>query len=283
MSLKNSNDFTVEDKNILNTAKKYGVTSLELNELLRRPKINIKKFHDHSILGNLKIGIIADTHIGHKLFDERLFAYSGEIFRKNGVKTIYHAGDILEGTNRDGQIYELDQIGFSQQIGQAERLFKKYYTNLKVCAILGNHDLWYLKKNNNGVNVGEELQNRLGKDKFEYLGDNEADIKLGPRVILKLSHPGDGTAYAWSYKLQKFINSLGSGKKPNILVEAHYHKNLYMFIRNIHAFEGGTLCGQTSWMRSKRIECSKGFWLLDMDIGVEGILRLTPSFYPDYE
>jgi predicted phosphodiesterase len=249
----------LEDKNILSTIKKWGINSFELNEILKSKITPTKsKFHDHTILGYSKIGIISDTHIGSNKFDENLFALAGKTFRENKVDAVYHAGDILEGmSGRDGNIYELDYMGFSKQIGYAVKLWKKYFKGLKTFAITGNHDLWFKIRNNSGIDAGEELENRLGKDIFEYLGESEANVKLGPKTIMKLFHPNDGTAYTVSYKLQKLIESLESGRKPNILIEGHYHKALYMFYRNIHGLESGTLCGQTEFMRGKKIAAHK--------------------------
>ena len=278
-------EFNPEDKNILSTIKKYGISSTELNEILKQPRIISHKFYDHTTpLKHLRIGIISDTQIGVKQFDEGLFARAGKTFKKENVKAVYHAGDILEGmSGREGNIYELEYIGFSQQIKYAVKLWKKYFRGLKTYGITGNHDLWFLKKNNGGVDVGEELESRLGIDNFEYLGQNEVDIKLAPRIIMKLFHPNDGSAYAFSYKLQKLVESLESGRKPNILVEAHYHKAIYMFLRNIHAIEAGTICGQTEWMRGKKIAAHKGFWILEIKISSSGIFEFIPHFYPSYE
>jgi len=279
--------FTAEDKNVLNTVKKYGLSSFELDRVLKEPpkdsKTN-KKLYDHAVMGRVKIGIFSDSHIGVKEFDENLFIRAAQTFKKEKVIAAYHPGDILEGmSGREGHIYELAYTGFSQQITYAVKLFKKHFRGLKVYGIIGNHDLWYKKKMNQGIDVGQELEARLGKDNFEYLGENDANIKLGPRTIMKLFHPNDGTAYATSYKMQKLVESLESGKKPQIIVEGHYHKALYMFCRNVHCIEAGTLCGQTEFMRGKKIPAHKGFWILDMDIAKTGITRFTPSFYPSYD
>jgi hypothetical protein len=56
-----------------------------------------------------------------------------------------------------------------------------------------------------------------------------------------------------------------------------------MFNRNIHCIEGGTLCGQTGWMRGKKIPAHKGFWILEFDISKRGITRFVPHFYPAYD
>ena len=258
------------------------LTPKELSMLIKNDKPTKIRNYSLPTSDTKKIGIISDTHIGHEMFDEGLFKHAGQVFRKEKVEAVYHSGDILEGmSGRDGQVFELAQIGFSQQINYAEELFKKYFKGLQVYGITGNHDDWYKKRNNGGISVGEELEKRVPN--FHFLGENEADVTLNPGITMKLFHPGDGTAYATSYKLQKLIESLSGGKKPNLLVEGHYHKALYMFNRNVHGIEAGTLCGQTGWMRGKKIPAHKGFWILDMEFSKRGIKKLTPSFYPSYD
>lgn len=272
-----------KDKRILSIVKKSGLGSKELGLLLNQPKqFNSKKVYDHSVKGKVKIGIISDTHIGHAAFDEALFKYSAEIFKKEGVQNVYHSGDILEGmSGREGHVYELDKLGFKQQIDYAEKLFKKHYKGLNVFGITGNHDHWYKNKNNAGINVGEALQSRVPN--FTYLGENEALVKLGHKTNMLLFHANDGTAYATSYKLQKLIESFTGGEKPNVVVEGHYHKAMYMFNRNVHGVEAGTLCSQTPFMRGKKIPAHKGFWVLEMDIGQKGIKKFSPHFFPAYD
>lgn len=274
---------SAEDERILAIVNGKQLSSRELKIVLNQPRENRgQRVYDHSRLGKVKIGILADTHIGQKKFDEGFIKYASEVFKKEGVKDVYHAGDICEGmSGRPGHVYELQYIGFSQQVGAAARIFNNYFRDFNIFGITGNHDDWFKLKNDAGANVGEELANRVPN--FQYLGENEAHVKLGPNTTMMLFHPGDGTAYATSYKMQKLTESFTGGEKPNIIVEGHYHKALYMFSRNIHCIEGGTLCGQTGWMRGKKIPAHMGFWILELDIGKRGITKFTPHFYPKYD
>ncbi len=276
----------MNSKEIIKVVKKRGLSAPELEKILSSVETGNEPqrkqaFRDY-VGKNSRIGIISDTHIGHKEFDEPLFAYAGKTFRKEGVDKVYHCGDILEGmSGREGHIYELNQIGFAQQIKEAERIFTKHLKGLDVKGINGNHDLWYAKKNNGGVNVSSELAQRV--ENYTHLGDEEADVELKKGITMKIFHPNDGTAYATSYKLQKLIESLTGGEKPEVLAEGHYHKALYMFNRNVHALEAGTLCGQSKWMRGKKIPAHKGFWILDIEMGGGGIGKFKPAFYPGYK
>jgi len=275
---------STEEKRILKTVKKYNLTNRELGLVLKQPsKSNVSnRTYNHSKTGHRRIGILSDTHIGHEKFDEGALIHAAKTFKRKKITDVYHAGDILEGmSGRDGHIYELAQVGFHQQIDYATELFERHFKGIDIYGITGNHDQWYKKKNNGGVCVGTELDHRL--DNFTFLGEDEADVKLAKGVVMKLFHPGDGSAYATSYKLQKLIESLEGGKKPQIIVEGHYHKALYMFIRNVHGLEGGTLCGQSQFMKLKKLPAHKGYWILDFDTGKRGVENFSPTFYPFYD
>jgi len=274
---------TREQETTLRLIEKAGLSNKELSLLLNSPKRdNFNKIYKHELGRHVKIGVLSDTHIGHEKFDENFLKFAAETFRREGVTNVYHVGDILEGmSGRDGHIFELSQVGFQQQMNYAERLFRDYFKGMQIYAITGNHDDWYIKKANLGVNIGEELEKRSSN--FHYLGDNEADVQFAPNCKMKLFHANDGTAYATSYKLQKLIESFGGAEKPNIVVSGHYHKALYMFCRNVHGLESGTMCNQTQYMRGKKIPANKGFWILEFEIGKRGITKFLPIFYPAYD
>lgn len=160
--------------------------------------------------------------------------------KKEKPDFIIHPGDHLEGmSGRPGHIYELSEVGFQQQIKKAADLYSQF-GNVPMYGIDGNHDQWYFNKGDKGVVVGEELERRLKN--YTHLGQDEGDLEITPKVRIKLFHPNDGSAYATSYKLQKLIESFTGGEKPEIVHQGHYHKALYMFLRNIHGFESGTMC-----------------------------------------
>jgi len=228
----------------------------------------------------VKIGILGDMHIGIKGFDPKLTERAFKFWKREGVDAIYSIGDILEGmSGRPGHIYELDQVGFNAQINYAEEMLNK--TDLPIYGITGNHDQWYLKKGDAGVDVGEELEARVKN--YTYLGMNEADVDIMPGVTMKLFHPNDGSAYAISYKIQKLVESLKESDKPDILFEGHYHKSMYMHNRDVHAYEAGCFCDQSEFMRLKKLPAHKGFWTVDVysKPRKQGIERVTNTFMPE--
>lgn len=88
---------------------------------------------------------------------------------------------------------------------------------------------------------------------------------------------------AISYKLQKYVNAISGGNKPNVLFSGHYHKAIYLFYRNIHCFEAGTICDQTPFMKKIGTPAMVGYWLIDVVMDKAGVERLTSVFVPFYE
>ncbi len=262
------------EKIILNMSQSEQKTLLKQ---LKYPN-SIKKTYEHKFpRKRARFGVISDTHIGAESFDENALMRAFDYFKKEKVDAIYHCGDILEGmSGRPGHVYELKQIGLKSQMKYATDLLSQ--TDIDIYAITGNHDQWYLKKGDMGVDIGTLLEDKLSN--FHYLGLNEADIVIGKDVKMKLIHPNDGSAYATSYKLQKLIESFNEDEKPQLVFEGHYHKALNMYSRGVHGYEAGTLCDQSEFMRLKKLQAHKGAWLIDvyMKPRIGGIDRVTSTF-----
>jgi len=240
------------------------------------PKVDLNLSTRHE-----KAGFFSDPHVGEENFKEYLWHKMCQHFIKNKIEIVYCAGDNLEGmSGRDGQIYNLKDIGFSSQIKHLEQLITAY-PKLQFYAIDGNHDEWYKIRNNGGLVVGEELAQRCKN--WHFLGCMEADVKLTPKATLKLYHGRDGTAYADSYKLQKLIESFTGGEKPNVVLSGHYHKYVVIERRNVIGIEAGTLCGQSSWMRGKKIPAHCGYGIIDMYFNKKGLDRVKHEWVPDYD
>lgn len=267
-------------KDLTKLIEELGMTQdeagLALKQLSKPQKtVNHHKHHFHP--RHVKIGVIGDTHIGSKYFNEQIFQDSVKTFTKESVDAIYHAGDVIEGmSNREGHIYELDTIGTTAQVERASHLLSQYKQPFFFTT--GNHDEWCKTKSNQGVLVGKQLE-ALVKGSF-FLGEYTANVEIAKGVNMCLTHEGQ-SAYALSYSLQKRINGMEGGTKPDILLNGHLHKFLYMFYRNIHAFEVGTMQNQTPFMRMKGSPAMTGYWILDLEYdktGLKSIKQTAKSF-----
>lgn len=228
---------------------------------------------------HVKFGCLTDLHIGHKRFSAQRLEQAFTEFKNEHVDFIAIAGDVTEGmSHRPGQIYELDHIGYDAQKEEATRLLSQW-TETPIYMIDGNHDRWYIKSN--GAIIVKDIA--AGLDNANWIGHDEGDISLAGKATIKLWHGEDGSSYALSYRLQKILESLSGGEKPNILIAGHVHKMVYIFERNVHAVSVGCLQAQTSWMRGKRIAAHVGFTVCDAWVSVHrGISKFSPVFYPFY-
>jgi len=227
---------------------------------------------------HIRIGAITDTHIGHQRFSEDRLFQAFEEFKKVKVDFITHSGDVTEGMSvRPGQIYELDQIGYDAQKQKAINMFSQW-TDTVIYAIDGNHDRWYLKAN--GALIVKDIAASVPN--FKFIGHDEGDISLAGKASIRLWHGEDGNSYALSYRIQKIVESLSGGEKPDILLCGHTHKYVNIFERNIHCVSVGSIQAQTSWMRGKRIAAHVGFCILDVWVNDDGISKFGCTWYPFY-
>lgn len=260
----NKSKLSIDEIDIILSSKAPCIKNTGINHNYKKQKV--------------KLGIMADMHIGSKWFNEDGFKYCRDTFDKEKVDAIYCPGDIIEGMSmRDGQIYELSDLGYTEQLEHAYRLLNTL--NQPFYYIVGNHDAWARNKGNAGLKVGKEVEKNVPNSK--YLGDMEADILLNEKIKLRLSHRGNG-AYALSYPGQKMINGLEGGTKPTIIINGHLHKSLYMSYRNIHYLEAGTLQNQTEFMAMKGSPAMVGFWILDLQFDKEKLISFAPQWYPIY-
>ena len=230
----------------------------------------------------IKFGVVSDNHLCSKWQQLTFLNYLYDVFEHEGVDTVYNAGDITDGyyKNRPAHIYELidGKIGADQQSDYVINVYPKR-KNITTRIIDGNHDGTHI------INGGTNICKKIARERsdIEYLGSSSALVYLTPKCTMKLIHPIDGTAYALSYSLQKMIDAISGGEKPNILISGHHHKSMYMFYRNIHAIEAGTTCAQTPWMEGKKIAAHVSGWLITVHVDKDGtITRFVPELIPQY-
>ena len=175
------------------------------------------------------LAFIGDTHIGSKFARLDFLQKFYDFTKQEGVEYVIHAGDIIDGVG----IYQTQQSQLSKFTidDQIEEVVNSYPSNLTTIILSGNHDLKQYQKGLSPHPVKVISQRR--KD-LKWIGDFYARLKLGKsNVYIDVVHPTGSPAYALSYKLQKYIEKLPSGNKPNILLWGHFHSSLYISYRNI--------------------------------------------------
>ena len=260
---------------------KYNLTPTEFRQVMKglnKPSTNHKYEKKLPITTKrTKYMMISDTHIGHKNFRED--AWEDVVKMSKYVEFITFSGDILEGmSGRDGHIYELDYIGATAQMDKAVELLDQISCPIYGITATDSHDGWFSTKGNTGFEVGPELDRRVKN--FEFVGYDVADVTFANGMRHRMVHPGGGTAYAISYKMQKYINSITGGDKPHVMQQGHYHKLEYLFYRNIHGFDSGCLQDQTIFMQKKGTPAMVGYIINDVVFNKQKneVDRLRPEF-----
>lgn len=188
----------------------------------------------------VRFGVASDTHIG-SLF-ERTDALCEFLLLciKDKIYDVFIPGDILDGHGiYKGQSFEQYAVGLKTQLAAFNKRVPKFPT-LQFHFITGNHDESF--KKSCGVDIGEAI--KMGRDNWHFLGESYAELTLRTKSKLpfriSLAHPGGGSAYSLSYRLQKNIESLSGGTKPDARFEGHFHKAIWLpGYRNLEGFSAG--------------------------------------------
>lgn len=270
-----------EEQKLLQTLRNQNLTQKEYEEIVKgfkHPnKAQIKKYNLDTGT-NFKFAILGDTHYGNKSTDKYALQTFYDFAYKQNVRQFFHCGDLIDGSPNmhKGMIYEQYAVGFSEQ---AKDVVNDYPHKKDAITyyITGNHDQSY--KKDNGARL-EELVSKERQD-MVFLGEDEADVEFGNGSKLRLLHPGGGSSYATSYRLQKIIESYSGNTKPNILAAGHFHKSMQMFYRNVFGILVGTFEHQTPFMRGKGLSAHMGGWIVEGKSGNEGGIKyLTCTFVP---
>ena len=194
---------------------------------------------------------------------------------------MYHTGDVLDGHRvYKGQEFELSDVGMEKQLDRLAKVAPK--VGLPVRFIVGNHDLSL--KALAGVNIGKAISDRMddaGQD-WEFLGEESAVVEIatpiGKTFRMQLLHPGGGSSYAISYRMQKIIESLEGGTKPDLLAIGHYHKaEMLPNYSNVCGVQTGCFQWQSPFMARNALAAHVGGWIIDVTVG-EDLLSVRGEF-----
>lgn len=241
----------------------------ELIRLKTPPKVN-DVYEVPADTDHLKLLLLSDTHLCSKYDRLDILRYLYAKAEDLGVKHVLHSGDFTDGkSNRPEHIYELKEHSYE---GQIDYCVEKYPTfNGKTYVIGGNHDEWWYKAT--GSEIVKAIANR--RDDIVYLGSNVADLKINGLKI-RLYHGKGGVAYAKSYKIQKYLDSIPLHERPQILQTGHIHQSFYMKQDDTHCFQTSCLEDLTPYSKSQGFANDKSVWWVDVALNKRGkITHLT--------
>ena len=241
-----------------------------LFEVVNNQVIKIKPIKNNDIyqipnnLDHIKLLLLSDTHLCSKYDRVDILRYLYEKAEDKNVNYILHSGDLTEGVSgRPQQLYELKESSYT---GQRDYVIDKYpKSNIPTYLIAGNHDLWWVKQC--GADICKDISNY--RDDIIYLGSDCEDLRIG-KLKIRLFHGSGGNAYAKSYKLQKYLDSIPMEERPHILQTGHIHQAFFMKQGKTHCFQTSCLQDLTPYERSKGFNNDKSVWWVDVDIDNKG-------------
>lgn len=238
----------------------------ELVRLKTPPKIN-DVYQVEASSSHIPLLLISDTHLCSKYDRLDILRYLYAKADERGVKHILHSGDFTDGrSNRPEHIYELREPSYE---GQVDYCVEKYPTfDGKTYVISGNHDDWWYKST--GSEIVKAIANR--RDDIIYLGSDVADMKIG-KLKIRLFHGKGGNAYAKSYKVQKYLDSIPLEERPHILQTGHIHQSFYMKQDDTHCFQTSCLEDLTPFARSMGFANDKSVWWVDVEMNDRGQIQ----------
>lgn len=219
-----------------------------------------------SNLEHIKLLLLSDTHLGSKYDRVDILKYLYKQAEKNGTNYVIHSGDLCEGfSGRPEQLYEFrpDALSYS---GQRDYVVENYpKSEIPTYIIAGNHDMWWIKKC--GADIVQDICNR--REDLHYLGSDCEDMMIG-KLRLRIRHGSGGNAYARSYRLQKYLDSISAEERPHILQMGHIHQAFYMQQGNTHCFQTSCLQDLTPYERSQGFNNDKSVWWVEVDFDRKG-------------
>lgn len=192
------------------------------------------------------LGLISDTHLCSDADRLDLCEQAYDNFAREGIKTVLHAGDIMDGwTVYPGHEQFVKVIG-----GQAQAIYcmKNYpkRDGIKTYFIGGNHDLKSYHRSGidqcSLVANGFEHAGRFyeGRKDMIYLGQYSRYLLFPGELTAQLLHPRGGNTYSKSYPQQKRGREMRMDTRPNIQFSGHMHVKSYVQEDITHMW---ALCG----------------------------------------
>jgi len=225
---------------------------------LKRPLKSDDVYRIPSNLGHLKLLLISDTHLCSVYDRLDILKYLYKKAEENNVNYVLHSGDLTDGrSNRNEQIYSLKEVSYT---GQRDYVIKNYpHSSIPTYIISGNHDLWWVKQC--GCDIVKDICNQ--REELIYLGSDCEDLMIG-KLKIRLYHGSGGNAYAKSYKIQKYLDSIPIEERPHILQTGHTHQAFYLKQGNTHCFQTSCLQDLTPFERSMGFNNDKSVWWVDV-------------------
>lgn len=227
----------------------------------------------------IKFGIVCCSHYGSKFQAKTPLAQFAAYAKNQKVDYMIHAGDVTDGPfDRHKNPHEVFLHDFDRVVEYAAKTLPN--TGIPWLMLGGNHDSWF--KLGGGPDVIEAIARE--RDDVTYIGDSLGYVTLED-TRFEVVHPHQGSAYAYSYRLQKHIESLAPHLKPAVCIMGNFHKFASVFYRGVFGVQTPAFQTQTPWMANKSLVSEVGGIILEIGTHPQGIapsvkFELVYSFTP---
>ena len=161
-----------------------------------------------------KFAVISDIRAGSKCEQFRIVNDMYLKFQQQGITDVFVLGNLIEGkyTGSTFQKYGKSLIT-NDGIAQTEHFIENFphIDGIKTHIITGNLDHSFPKQ----LNVGEYIASK--RDDIDYLGPKSCNIMFN-NVFIRMEQIKDGSAYTISYPIQKYVRSMSSTEKYDVLM-----------------------------------------------------------------
>jgi predicted phosphodiesterase len=234
------------------------------------PKDEVVPIDLRAIRGDrIKLAVVSDTHLGSKFQQPTALRDFLRYAKRSGCKAVLHGGDVTDGpVARHRNPTELFLHDFQSHVDYAVETLPN--VGLPWYVISGNHDDWHLA--DGGADVVRAIC--AARDDFTYVGRSGGYVTLKD-VLIEMHHPDKGGSYAYSYGVQKHIESLAPARKAPLALIGNHHKLNVLFYRNVWGVLLPGFQAQSFWMAGKSLVSDVGGMIVEVGASPKG---MAPSF-----
>ena len=234
-----------------------------------------------------RFGLVSDSHLANRNARLDVLEALYDIFEQEGIESVLHAGNLIDGESKWNRS-ELVVHGVEGQLAYVIQHYPQRDGITTRFLTASCHEGWYGE--GIGLDIGRYMHNSFaayGRKDLEWLGHVEVDLELhpdNPQAVLRIFHPGGGSAYATSYPVQKHVEAWQGGEKPSVCIFGHYHKTGYFYPREVHCLLAACTCDQTFFMRKRKMAAHVGGWIVEIHMtAMGGVGRVKTEFVPFYD
>ncbi len=213
----------------------------------------------------VRLAVVSCTHLGSRYQQLTALREFCAYAKRAKVDAFVHGGDIGDGpVARHRNPSEVFKHTYDASLDYIVETLP--VTGKPWYVIAGNHDWWW--DTDGGPDMIRALADR--REDISYLGRGLGYLTFGDTRI-EVTHLDTGSAYAYSYKAQKHIESLSVERRPHVSLIANFHKFCALWYRNVLALQLPSFQSQTPWMAGKSLVSEVAGVIVEVGLAPKGL------------